>query len=74
MNKFKQVFYHIKGYFDCTHIWRVDDSVKQIKSDIIGNGCVLDAIYYEDSNKVTLYSKNFTKSDIFANTLRRIDK
>ena len=65
----KQVFYHEKGKVDCTHIWRTEDSVKQIKSDMYGNCCVLDAIYFEETERVTLYSKNFTKSDIYGNIL-----
>lgn len=63
----KKVFYHFKENKNATHIYETADALKQIKSDISCNGAVLDAIYNEQTQTVTLYSKNLTKEDVLYN-------
>lgn len=66
MLKVKKVYYHLKGQLNCTLAYETEDSVKQIKSDIYANDCVLDAIKYEDG-RITMYSKNNTLDDYRCN-------
>lgn len=63
----KQVFYHFKKEVNRTFIYRTNDSIKQIKEDIKGNGGVIDAILYERNAKITLYTNKFWASDILNN-------
>ena len=44
----KQAFYHFKDNKNATHIYKTNDALKQIKSDISLNGAVLDAIYNDN--------------------------
>lgn len=63
----KNVFYHFKDNKNATHIYKTNDELKQIKSDLSGNGAVLDAIYNDNTKLVTLYSKNLTIEDVIYN-------
>lgn len=69
MNKrtLKVVFYHFKDNKNATRCFETDETLKEIFGDMRGNNAVLDAIYTKESEKVTLYSNNLTKSDIYAN-------
>lgn len=65
----KKVFYHCKGETYRTLARKTNDDISQIKSDIRGNQCILDAVYNYRTRKMTVYSKRkgYTKQDYLAN-------
>lgn len=66
-NTLKVAFFHFKDNKDATHTYESNDGVKQIKDTMRCNEAVLDAILYVETNEITTYTNNITKSDIFAN-------
>lgn len=69
MNKCTQkvVFYHMKGHTTATHSYMCDSSVKEINHECLANEAVLDAIFYVEDEKVTTYSNNVTRKDVYDN-------
>lgn len=50
-----------------TRIYHTNDNIRQIKSTIVGNQAVLDAVYNEKTKKLTNYSKRYKVEDYLNN-------
>ena len=64
----KLAYYHMKG--DGNHYvatYEDSETLARIKSDMRCNQCVLDAIFYRSTGKITMYSKSLVKGDIYGN-------
>lgn len=62
----KTAYYHDRGKVHSTWSYSTYDSVRQIKSNIVANNCILDAIKY-DNKKVTRYTKHYSVQDYLDN-------
>ena len=62
-----RAFYHSKKFTNtiCTLAYEKGTAISKIKSDMRHYNVVLDAVYNSDTNKVTLYSKNLTKENVY---------